>query len=314
MLINSPTPGESVIAPSRKPANGRAPYSFVPRAALPPIAPGKPLAIHLVLNLEVWAFDLPLPRKLLSSPHGRDAVPDLPNFSWVEYGMRAGLPRLLDEFSARGLPASVSINASVLDSYPGVAERVAELGWEFIGHGYHQRSLHAEQDERAVVAATLDRIEQLVGRPRGWLGPGVQETFDTPDILSELGVAYTLDWTIDDLPLWLQTTTTPLLAVPYTLELNDSVLWAAHEYPSDELHNRVITTLTTYERELVSNPRILTLGLHPHLVGVPHRFPYLCRTLNLLQARTDAEFVTGEQLYEWYRTWVKPDPQITPRR
>jgi hypothetical protein len=99
-----------------------------------------------------------------------------------------------------------------------------------------------------------------------------------------------------------------LLAVPYALELNDSVLWAAHEYPSDELHNRVITTLTTYERELASSPRILTLGLHPHLAGVPHRFPYLCRTLDLLQARTDAEFVTGEQLYEWYRSWVKPGP------
>jgi allantoinase len=293
------------MQPSRS-ADARAPYSSAPRAAPPPISPGKPLLVHLVLNLEVWAFDQPLPRKLLTSPHGHDAVPDLPNFSWVEYGMRAGLPRLVNELSARGLPASVSINAGVLDAYPGVAERLAELGWEFVGHGYRQRSLHAEEDERAVVSATLTRIGQLVGRPRGWLGPGIQETFAAPDILAELGIAYTLDWTIDDLPLWLRTTGAPLLAIPYTLELNDSVLWAAHEYASDELHRRVSATLRVFERELASSPRILTLGLHPHLVGVPHRFYHLCRTLDELQARTDAEFVTGERLYEWYSAWDRP--------
>lgn len=291
-----------MTAPHGTTARERLPYQAgARRDALGPLADGKPLIVHVVLNLEAWSFDKPLPRKLISSPHGGDHVPDLPNFSWVEYGMRAGLPRLLRELSARQLPASVSINAAVLDSYPGVAESLVRLGWELVGHGYQQRSLHNEDAEEDVIRAALDRIATLTGsRPRGWLGPGTQETFHTPDVLASLGVEYTLDWTVDDLPLWIRTTSRPVLAVPYTLDLNDSVLWAAHHFSSDELHNRVVATLSTFDAELPDSPRILTLGLHPHLVGVPHRFTYLRQTLDVLQERPDAVFATGSQICDWY--------------
>lgn len=291
-----------MTAPPGTTASERLPYlAGARRGALGPLAAGKPLIVHIVLNLEAWSFDEPLPRKLISSPHGGNPVPDLPNFSWVEYGMRAGLPRLLRELSGRQLPASVSINAAVLDSYPGVAESLVELGWELVGHGYRQRSLHNEAAEESVIRSALDRIARLTGtRPRGWLGPGTQETFLTPDVLASLGVEYTLDWTIDDLPLWIRTTSRPVLAIPYTLDLNDSVLWAAHHFASDELHSRVLATLSTFESELPDAPRILTLALHPHLAGVPHRFTYLRQTLDLLQQRPDAVFATGSQICDWY--------------
>jgi allantoinase len=291
-----------MTAPPGTTASERIPYQASPRhRALGPLAGGKPLIVHIVLNLEAWSFDQPLPRKLISSPHGGNPVPDLPNFSWVEYGMRAGLPRLLRELSGRQLPASVSLNAAVLDAYPGVGESLTGLGWELVGHGYHQRSLHSEDAEESVIRSALDRIAAFTGtRPRGWLGPGTQETFLTPDVLASLGVEYTLDWTIDDLPLWIRTTSTPVLAIPYTLDLNDSVLWAAHHFGSDELHNRVLATLSTYQSELPYAPRILTLALHPHLAGVPHRFTYLRQTLDVLQERPDTVFATGSQICDWY--------------
>ena len=31
-------------------------------------------------------------------------MPDIPNFSWAEYGMRCGMPRILDMFADRNLP------------------------------------------------------------------------------------------------------------------------------------------------------------------------------------------------------------------
>lgn len=287
--------------PNHEPNVPRAPYQYGARRLSQPLAEGRPLIIHLVLNLEAWRFDSPLPRKLISSPHGTETVPDLPNFSWVEYGMRAGLPRLVEEMESRALPMSVSINATVFDEYPGVGERLGSLGWEFVGHGYRQRALHVEPDEAAVISTTLQRIEQQSGRrPRGWLAPGTQETFETPDYLADLGVDYTLDWSIDDLPTWLRTKNGPLLAIPYSLELNDSALWAAHHFESAELHERVRATLSVLDRELEHSSRILTLGLHPHLIGVPHRFKYLLETLDLLQSREDAVFVTGSQIFDWY--------------
>ncbi|MGN6130267.1 MAG: polysaccharide deacetylase family protein, partial [Nocardioidaceae bacterium] len=191
--------------------------------------------MHLVVNVEHWSFTAPMPRKLLGSPHGTENVPDIPNYSWVEYGMRAGLPRLLRALSARELPASASMNASVIDVYPTAAEAILEAGWEFMGHGVTQRSLPNSPDEREVVAETLDRMEKFTGaRPRGWLGPGLAETEATPDILSGEGIDYVCDWVVDDVPVWLSASPRDLVAVPYTLELNDSVLYAAQWHPAAE--------------------------------------------------------------------------------
>ena len=76
-------------------SNPRIPYQMASdRRRLPPPQPGKPLIVHVVVNVEYWPFDQPMPRKLLPGPHGNDKIPDVPNFSWVEYGMRTGFPRI----------------------------------------------------------------------------------------------------------------------------------------------------------------------------------------------------------------------------
>ena len=268
---------------------------------------GKPLIVHLVVNVEHWLFDESMPRKYLTAPHGLEQVPDIPNFSWAEYGMRAGMPRLLECFKRRGLPASVSLNAGVIDAYPSCAAAMRDAGWEFIGHGVHQKSIQGEADERDIILVAMQMIEDFTGvRPSGWLGPGLKETFDTPDILKELGVDYVFDWVLDDLPCWLNTKHGPLLSIPYTLELNDSPLYAGQYMSSSEIYDRLVDTLSVFERELKRQPRVLTLALHPHLIGVPHRFAYLERMLDLLQGRDDTTFVVGGQIADWYVSACPP--------
>lgn len=292
-------------------SNPRIPYQM--STARPPLEGpgGKPLMVHLVVNVEHWLFDQGMPRKYLTAPHGLEQIPDIPNFSWAEYGMRAGMPRLLDCFARRGLPASVSLNAGVIDAYPACAEAMRDAGWEFIGHGVHQKSIQGETDERDVIALAMKMIEDFTGmRPGGWLGPGLKETYDTPDILKELGVEYVFDWVLDDLPCWMRTKHGPLLSVPYTLELNDSPIYAVERQHSSEIHDRLVTTLEVFDRELKSQPRVLTLGLHPHLIGVPHRFVWLERMLDLLQARTDAVFVTGRAIADWYAAACPPPADL----
>jgi allantoinase len=286
---------------------------FVLSTDRPAIAPldGHPLIVHVVLNVEHWQFDVPMPRAILSSPHGTPAIPDVPNFSWVEYGLRAGLPRLLRMLSDRAIPFGVPLNSSVIDAYPAVADALAAADTEFIGHGVTQQSLHRADDERAVISETLDRIERFTGvRPRGWLGPGLQETYDTPDVLRELGVDHVFDWTVDDLPTWMTTTHGPLLSVPYSLEFNDSLLHAVEHHSSDELLRRVVATLAVFETELASQPRILTLPLHPHLFGVPHRIGSVAAVLDLLQARNDTIFVTGSAIADWYGAAEPPPAEL----
>tara|TARA_B100000676_G_C17858399_1_gene722000 strand:+ start:308 stop:550 length:243 start_codon:yes stop_codon:yes gene_type:complete len=59
-------------------------------------------------------------------------------------------------------------------------------------------------------------------------------------------------------------------------------------------------TLETFDRELPDQPRVLTIPIHPHIIGVPRRFPFLIKMLDLLQARTDVLFTTADDIADWY--------------
>lgn len=281
--------------------NPRVPYELA--SARPRLEPleGKPLMVHIVVNVEHWPFDQKMPRTVLPPPHGREQVPDVPNFAWAEYGLRCGIPRILSLLEDRELPASTSFNASVIDAYPACAEAMLDAGWEFIGHGVHQRSIQEAGDEAAIIQLALDKIARFTGkRPRGWLGPGLRETFDTPDLLKAAGVDFVFDWVLDDLPCWMTTKHGPLLAMPYSLELNDSVIYAVERHSSSEIYRRLVDTVEAFDWELRAQPRVLTLALHPHLIGAPHRVGYLQKMIDLLLDRGDVIFVTGGAIADWF--------------
>lgn len=267
----------------------------------PPLsAPGgKPLIVHVVVNVEVWPFDQPMPRGILTPPHGQTAVPDLPNWGWAEYGLRAGMPRFFRVL--RDLPVSCAINSAIIDVYPRLAARIVDAGWEWVGHGVIQRSVKSVPDERAMIAEAKDAIERYTKKNmRGWLGPGLQETFETPDVLKSLGFDYLCEWSIDDLPAWMETKHGRIVSVPYCFETNDSVIYAVERHSSPEMSLRLERTLDCLSQELASGPRILTVPLHPHLMGVPHRIGFLEKFLATLKARRDAVFMTGAQIADWF--------------
>jgi allantoinase len=294
----------------------RVPYRFTEDR--PPLQGllGARILVHVVVNVEHWPFDQPMPRTLLTPPHGRASLPDVPNFSWVDYGMRCGLPRMLRALRERNLPASTSCNASVVDAYPRAAEAMLAAGWEFIGHGVHQKSLQDGAGETEVIRTALDKLRAFTGgAPRGWLSPGLRETDETPELLRRAGVEYVCDWCMDDLPDWLRTAAGPLLAVPYNLELNDSVIYAVEKHSSPEMLMRVARTLELFEREVRASgqPKVLALGLHPHLMGVPHRFADFEAILDRLMASPEVRFLQGSEIAQWYRGQV-PEPRAEERR
>ena len=277
----------------------RIPYELADER--PPLEPpeGKPLIVHIVVNVEVWPFDKPMPRGILTPPHGQGAVPDLPNWGWAEYGLRAGMPRFFRVLE--GLPASCAINSDIIAVYPRLAERILKAGWEWLGHGVYQQPVKSVPDERAMIAEAKAAVERFTRTPmRGWLGPGLQETFDTPDVLKELGFDYLCEWSIDDAPSWMQTRHGCIVSVPYCFETNDSVIYAVEKHSSDEMVKRLEATLQCFVRELAQGPRILTIPLHPHLMGVPHRIAFIEQFLEQLGKRDDTVFMTGAQIADWF--------------
>ena len=106
--------------------------------------------------------------------------------------MRVGLWRLADVLDEAGLKATVALNSQVCDVYPKAVEQMKERGWEFMGHGTTNSitlaGINPEQ-EHETIRGILDTIAGATGkRPRGWLGAGLVETYNTLDILAEEGV------------------------------------------------------------------------------------------------------------------------------
>jgi peptidoglycan/xylan/chitin deacetylase (PgdA/CDA1 family) len=264
------------------------------------------VAVFVVVNVEEWAIEAPVPRPVLPPPAGgAPPVPDVPNWSWHEYGMRVGFWRLKAVLDRHGVPATVALNASVARTYPPIVDAARAAGWEIMGHAVVQRALDREPDERAVIRQTIEMIRDATGRaPRGWLGPGLVETWHTPDLLAEEGIEYVCDWAIDDQPSDLRVAHGRLVAVPYTLELNDVALFAVQHAPGEEFVRRVTAQVATLHAEGRDNARIMPIALHPYLMGVPHRIGLLEEALARIRRHEDIVFWTGAQILDWYRDQV----------
>ncbi|MEE8395694.1 MAG: polysaccharide deacetylase family protein [bacterium] len=263
--------------------------------------PGGSLIVFPVVNVEHWVFTERMPRVVLPPPQGDEAIPDVPNWSWKEYGWRRGLPRIMDVLGHFGVRATAAINGDVCNAYPGMARAMDDAGWEFMGHGFVQTPMTAVADERQVIADTKATIEDFTKKKmRGWMGPGLRQTFDTADLLKEAGVDWTCDWAVDDLPVEVQTKHGPLVGVPYTFELNDIVVYAIEHHSSPEMYRRLRESLPVYLEEIKQNPSVLVISVHPYVSGVPHRIGWYRRIFQELAGIPEAVFMTGSEIADWY--------------
>src|SRR5262245_4447336 len=102
--------------------NERVPYSAIvdrPKIELPG---GNRLVVWTIVNVEVWDIARLMPRQVLVAPTGQPLLPDVPNWTWHEYGMRVGFWRFIDLYQRLGIQPTLSINARVCLDYPRVAQ------------------------------------------------------------------------------------------------------------------------------------------------------------------------------------------------
>lgn len=274
-----------------------------PKVQLPS---GKAVAVWPVVNLEHWLIDNPMPRQVLVAPTGAPLLPDLANWAWHEYGMRVGFWRFLEVFEKRGIRPTLSINGSVCMAYPRIAHAAHAAGWEFMGHGFVQVPTHRVEDQRAMIRQTVDAVRETTGAPCvGWLGPGLTETLETPDLLAEAGIRYIADWVADDLPCRLKTAHGDVLTMPYSVEINDIPVQMIQYNPVGEFSSRALATAERLVHESrsdgpLANAKVMSFAIHPYITGVPHRIGMLEDLLDRLLADKDLIFMQGRQIMDWY--------------
>jgi peptidoglycan/xylan/chitin deacetylase (PgdA/CDA1 family) len=261
------------------------------------------IAVWTIVNVEEWDLEKPMPRQVLSAPQGASVVPDVPNWAWHEYGMRIGFWRLFEALEQRGLPAATTINAQVCRDYEPIARAMLDAGWEFMGHGVVQGAMHLLPDERASIKEAVQIIRDFTGAPpRGWLGPGLTETFDTLDYLAEAGLQYVCDWVADDQPYQIHTRSGPLLSVPYSQEMNDIAMMVIQHHNAAEWLQRGKDTFDRLYAEGTTNPRVMALCVHPYVSGVPHRIKYVEELYDYIGQHEGVWMTTGAEIADWYRT------------
>lgn len=280
----------------------RVPYQAIvdrPKLQLPD---GKRVAVWVILNVENWQIERPMPRTVLPPPMGQPLLPDVPNWSWHEYGMRSGFWRQHAALTERNIPTTVAINGSVCEAYPRVAEACKVPNWEIMGHGFVQGPMHKVENQRDAIAATVESIEQFFGKaPRSWESPGLTETEETIDLLREHGIEYVADWVIDDLPQEIDTPHGQITTIPYTVETNDIAVYALQQHSSDELLQRGIDQFDRLYEEGKDNARIMAISIHPYITGVPHRIRYLEELLDYVGSQEDMCWMTASEIGDWYR-------------
>jgi hypothetical protein len=254
-----------------------------------------------VVNVEVWDIARSMPRQVLPPPTGITQLPDVANWGWHEYGMRVGfwrLKALLDELK---IVPSLSINARVCLDYAPVAKAARDAGWEFMGHSYDQRPIHSEPDQAGMIRHSVKVLRDFTGsRPVGWMGPGLTETLETPDLLAAAGIKYVADWVIDDEPCTIRTRYGPLVTLPYSLELNDIAMMVVQHHPAQEFVTRCLDCFERLYREGRHRAKVMAIAVHPYISGVPHRIKYFEAVFRRLAGHKGVLFWNGARILDWY--------------
>lgn len=284
----------------------RSKYSAIvdrPKLRLPN---GERVIVWTVVNVEVWDIARPMPRQVLAPPTGVTTLPDVSNWSWHEYGMRVGFWRFHALYERLGIRPTLSINGRVCVDYPRIAQACKDSGWEFMGHSYEQGPIHNEKDQPAMIERTVSTIKNFTGKPPlGWMGPGLTETYDTPDYLKAAGIQYTADWVYDDEPTEIETKHGPLVTLPYTLECNDISMMAVQHHEASYWTQKCTDTFDRLYEEGAERPKVMAIAIHPYISGQPSRIKYLEAVYDYIAKFNGVLHWNGEQILNWYQSVKK---------
>ncbi|WP_313697898.1 polysaccharide deacetylase family protein [Achromobacter sp.] len=261
------------------PYHDRYPYSAIPERCNYNWPQGKRLAVYLGLNIEHFAFGAGRGHNL-----GAELPqPDVRGFAWRDYGNRVGVWRLLDLFDELELPAAHLLNTVLFDYAPQISERLLARGDEIIGHGRTNAEAQGHlwpADERRLLLEVRDAIKTHTGQDvRGWMGPWMSQSHQTPELLVETGYKFVMDWPADDQPVWMSTQQGRLMSVPYPLEINDSPQMLVRRHSAVDFEQMIIDQFDEMLAQSARQPLVCGIALHTMIVGQPYRLRALRRAL-----------------------------------
>lgn len=257
---------------------------------------GKHLAVWVNVSLQWLPFhggdDL-----ADATAHPAILYPDLRHYTLRDYGNRIGIYRLLQAFDRYGVRPTFACNARLAQQYPALMQEIVARGSEIIGHSWHmdmprpegpdQADGQEDSNERAQTAASLNALRRVSGRDiRGWFGPGHLQSAHTPELLRAQGIDYFCDGGNEDMPYRFHTRLGDLWSMPLSSEQEDRfVLMENFHAEGAWLRQFADTCDLLLDEAREQGGRILSLSLHPWVLGQSHRIRYLEAALEYVMSR-----------------------------
>lgn len=225
--------------------------------------------------------------------------PDLCIESHFEYATRAAWWRIMDLLDAHGVKTTVSSCGRAVERLPEIARDAVRRGHEVSAHGWRWES-HAglpENVERENIARTVAAIAKVTGRrPVGWHTRSSGSLNTRRLLVEEGGFLYDSDAYNDDLPYFVAVGGRQHLVLPYAFDTNDMHFQHTQRFQGRDFADYVIDAFDWLRQEGESSPKMMSIGLHPRMIGRPGRIGALDRILRHIMGAHGAWVATRESI------------------
>jgi peptidoglycan/xylan/chitin deacetylase (PgdA/CDA1 family) len=261
---------------------------------------GAHVALWIIPNIEYFSLE---ERPGGYGPGGK--IPDVVMWSERDYGNRVGVFRIMETLDRYGMRGTVALNSNLCAEHPRIIEEGNKRRWEWMGHNEsNTRRLNEAPpgEEKNIIRRTLDTIGQASGqRPTGWLSSGLQQTWDTLDLLAAEGVEYQGDWCNDDQPYVMNLAGGRfIVAMPYTQQLNDKSAIERRFVSAEGFAQMICDQFDVLYKEGAKSGRVMAIALHPYLIGVPHRIGAFDKALKYISKQKKVWKATGSEIARHY--------------
>ena len=235
---------------------------------------------------------------------------DYPTTTWYQYGVREGMPRLLELFSELKIKTTSHMVGIAVAKAPVLAKEIVERG-QAAAHGQTWTPQYdlGEEEERKFIADNVEVIKRVTGTsPKGYNCPAMRGTERTLALLQEQGFTYHIDDVSTDEPFLIPVKGKDFVVVPYTINLNDIIQFERYSFGTPAFEQQLYDEFDQLYEEATLRRRMMSISLHDRIAGRPARVKSLRRFLEYAQKQKGVAFMRKDEIAK-----IALDSPITPR-
>jgi peptidoglycan/xylan/chitin deacetylase (PgdA/CDA1 family) len=222
--------------------------------------------------------------------------------TWYDYGMKEGVPRLLDLWDKHGVKVTSHMVGKAVELQPDLAREVVKRGHEAAAHGqtWTPQFSMTPEEERQSYEQNIATVETVTGvRPIGFNAFWMRQTPRTLEILQDLGFEYHIDDLSRDEPSITEVRGRPFAVVPYTLRNNDIGRFTNTAMTGAAFAQDLKDEFDVLYAEGGKRRRMMSISTHDRIGGQPSVIKALDDFLSYAKLKRNVAFLRKDEIARW---------------